>query len=130
MKEVDLNYTLNTPTKITFKDPEKNWEYAFDKELIFVGIQDTMNIIQIKKEKNDIVICLDISSKYSDDRLIYLLRDTSRAGGGMGDREKMIGEIYIDYEDLKVYEKLTGNISIDINQLDILQKGKWEFTIE
>ncbi|MGN1029388.1 MAG: hypothetical protein ACI4P7_04800, partial [Bacilli bacterium] len=62
--------------------------------------------------------------------LIYLMRDTSRASSGMGDRENMIGYIYIDYEDLNIYEKLTGNISVNINELDVLQKGSWEFTIE
>lgn len=43
---------------------------------------------------------------------------------------KFNGDKNIDYEDLNIYEKLTGNISMDINQLDVLQKGSWEFTIE
>ena len=48
----------------------------------------------------------------------------------MGDRENMIAEIHLDYDDLTLYEKLTGNIRVNINDLDILQKGSWEFTIE
>lgn len=130
VEEVDLNYTLNTPTKIRLKDPEKNGDYTLDKELTFEGIEDTVSITKIKKEENNIVICLDISNSASNDRLIYLMRDTSRASSGMGDRENMIGYIYIDYEDLNIYEKLTGNISVNINELDVLQKGSWEFTIE
>lgn len=130
IEEVDLNYILNTPTKIKFKDPEKNGDYTLDKELTFEGIEDTVSITKIKKEENNIVICLDISNSASNDRLIYLMRDTSRSGSAMGDRENMIGDIDIDYEDLNLYEKLTGNISININELDVLQKGSWEFTIE
>ena len=38
----------------------------------------------------------------------------------MGDRENMIAERYLEYDDLNIYEKLTGNISMDI---DILQNG-------
>ena len=130
VEEVDLNYTLNTPTRIRLNDPEKNGDYTLDKELTFEGIEDTVSITKIKKEENNIVICLDISNSASNDRLIYLMRDTSRASSGMGDRENMIGDIYIDYEDLNIYEKLTGNISVNINELDVLQKGSWEFTIE
>ena len=130
IEEVDLNYTLITPTKITFKDPEKNGDYLLNKDLTFKGIEDKVKITEIKKIKNDIVICFDISNNTSDDRLIYLFNDTSRPSSGMGDRENMIAEIHLDYDDLTLYEKLTGNIRVNIDQLDVLQKGSWEFTIE
>ena len=130
IEEVDLNYTLNTPTKIKFKDPEKNGDYLLNKDLTFKGIEDKVKITEIKKIKNDIVICFDISNNTSDDRIVYLLNDNSRSGGGMGDRENMIAEKHLDYADLNLYEKLTGNITVNINNLDILQKGSWEFTIE
>ena len=130
VEEVDLRYDLNTPTRITFKDPEKNGDYILDKELNFSGIEDKVSITEIKKEKNHITIFLDLSNDDSSDRLIYLIRDTSRSVSGMGDIDNMIGEISIDYEDLNVYEKLTGNIRVNIDELDVLQKGSWEFTIE
>ena len=130
IEEVDLNYTLTTPTKIKFKDPEKKGDYHFNKDLTFQGIEDKAKITEIKKVKNDIVICFDISNNTSDDRILYLLMDNSRSGGGMGDRENMIAEMHLDYDDLILYEKLTGNIIVNINQLDILQKGSWRFTIE
>ena len=130
VEEVGLRYDLNNPTRITLKDPEKNGDYILDKELNFSGIEDKVSIIEIKKEKNHITIFLDLSNDDSSDRLIYLIRDTSRSVSGMGDIDNMIGEISIDYEDLNVYEKLTGNIRVDIDELDLLQKGSWEFTIE
>ena len=130
VEEVGLRYDLNTPTRITFKDPEKNGDYILDKELNFSGIEDKVSITEIKKEKNHITIFLDLSNDDSSDRLIYLIRDTSRSVSGMGDIDNMIGEISIDYEDLNVYEKLTGNIRVNIDELDLLQKGSWEFTIE
>lgn len=130
IEEVDLQYDLNTPTRITFKDPEKNGDYILDKELNFSGIEDKVSITEIKKEKNHITIFLNLSNDDSSDRLIYLIRDTSRSASGMGDIDNMIGEIYIDYKDLSMYEKLTGNIRMDIEKLDVLQKGSWKFTIE
>ncbi|MBU3804261.1 MAG: hypothetical protein H9872_05865, partial [Candidatus Cellulosilyticum pullistercoris] len=130
VEEVGLRYDLNNPTRITLKDPEKNGDYILDKELNFSGIEDKVSITEIKKEKNHITIFLDLSNDDSSDRLIYLIRDTSRSVSGMGDIDNMIGEISIDYEDLNVYEKLTGNIRLDIDELDLLQKGSWEFTIE
>lgn len=130
VEEVGLRYDLNIPTRITFKDPEKNGDYILDKELNFSGIEDKVSITEIKKEKNHITIFLDLLNDDSSDRLIYLIRDTSRSVSGMGDIDNMIGEISIDYEDLNVYEKLTGNIRVDIDELDLLQKGSWEFTIE
>ncbi|MDV4150160.1 hypothetical protein R0131_04845 [Clostridium sp. AL.422] len=130
VEEVDLSYTLNTPTEIKINDPEKNGDYILDKELTFVGIEDKIKVTEIKKVKNDIVVCFDLSNNDSNDRLLYLLSDNSRSGSGMGDRENMIAEIDLDYADLSLYEKLTGNITVNINNLDILQKGNWEFTIE
>ncbi|WP_288222209.1 hypothetical protein [uncultured Clostridium sp.] len=128
--EVDLQYDLNTPTRITFKDPKKNGDYTLDKELTFAGIEDKISITEIKKEKNDVVVCVNLLNNNSNDRLIYLIMDSSRTGSSMSDREKMIGEIDIDYKDLSIYEKLTGNIKMNIDKLDVLQKGSWEFTIE
>ena len=62
VEEVNLSYTLNNPTKIKFKDPEKNGDYLLNKELTFEGIEDKVKITGIKKVKNEIGICFDISN--------------------------------------------------------------------
>ncbi len=130
VEEVDLEYTLKTPTKLKFNDPEKVGDYSLDKELTFQGIEDIINITEIKKGEKDININFNFSKNALNDRFIYYFTDNSRGSSGMSNRESMLGEISIGYEDLNIYEKLTGNIKININKLDILQKGSWNFTIE
>ncbi|MBE6053414.1 MAG: hypothetical protein E7212_05785 [Clostridium sartagoforme] len=130
VEEIDLEYNLKTPTKLKFKDPEKGGDYSVDKTLTFKGIEDEINITEIKKDDKYININFTFSDNALNDRFIYYLTDNSKVSSGMSDREKMLGEISIDYEDLNIYEKLTGNIRIDIRKLDVLQKGSWNFIIE
>lgn len=130
IENLELGYNLKNPTKITLKDPEKNGDYSLNKEISFSGIEEKISLTEVKKIGKDIVIGFNFSDYAESDRFIYYISDVPRAGSGMTDRENMYGEIYIDYEDLTFIEKLTGNIKLNINNLDIVQKGKWEFTID
>lgn len=130
IEEVDLEYALKAPTKLKFKNPEKSGDYSLDKELTFKGIEDKINITEIEKDKEDITVNFTFLNNTSNDRFIYYFSDISKALSGMSDRETMLGEINIKYKDLSIYEKLTGNVKLNISRLDILQKGSWDFIIE
>lgn len=130
IENLKLGYNLKNPTKITLKDPEKNGDYSLNKEISFSGIEEKINLTEVKKVEKDIVVGFNFLDYVASDRFIYYISDVPRAGSGMTDRENMYGEIYIDYENLTFIEKLTGNIKLNINKLDIIQKGKWEFTID
>lgn len=130
IENLELGYNLKNPTKITLKDPEKNGDYSLNKEISFSGIEEKISLTEVKKIGKDIVIGFNFSDYAESDRFIYYISDVPRATSGMTDRENMYGEIDIDYEDLTFIEKLTGNIKLNINNLDIVQKGKWEFTID
>ncbi|MDU5108934.1 MAG: hypothetical protein E6248_00690 [Clostridium sp.] len=130
IENLELGYNLKNPTKIILKDPDKNGDYSLNKELSFKGIEEKINLTEVKKVGKDIVVGFKFSDYAESDRFIRYITDTSKATSGMSDRENMYGENDIDYEDLTFIEKLTGNIKLNINELDIVQKGKWEFTID
>lgn len=130
IENLDLEYNLKKPTKITLKDPEKNGDYNLNKEISFSGIEEKIDLTEVKKVGKDIVVGFNFSNYAEKDRFITYITDTSKATSGMSDRENMHGEIDIDYEDLTFIEKLIGNIKLNIDKLDIVQKGKWEFTID
>lgn len=127
---LDLEYNLKKPTKIILKDPEKNGDYSLNKEISFIGIEEKIDLTEVKKVGKDIVVGFNFSNYAESDRFIRYITDTSKATSGMSDRENMYGEFDIDYEDLTFIDKLTGNIKLNIDKLDIVQKGKWEFTID
>lgn len=130
VEDLELEYNLKKPTKIKVKDPEKHGDYNLNKELSFNGIEEKINLTEIKKVKNDIVVGFDFYDYALEDRFICYITDSSKATSGMEDRENMYGEIDIDYKDLNFFEKLTGNIELKIDKVRILQKGKWEVTID
>lgn len=130
IENLELGYNLKNPTKITLKDPEKNGDYSLNKEINFSGIEEKISLTEVKKVGKDIVIGFNFSDYAESDRFIRYITDTLKATSGMSDRENMYGEFDIDYEDLTFIDKLTGNIKLNIDKLDIVQKGKWEFTID
>lgn len=130
IKEISLEYKFKNPAKITIKDPKYAGDYKLNQELSFEGIDDIAKITEVKRSNDEVVIGLDFSNNNSSDRFIYMVLDSSKYSGGMGNMENLIGEINIDYEDISIFEKLTRKINLKLDDIDILQKGNWKFTIE
>ncbi|MEW8995180.1 hypothetical protein [Clostridium sp.] len=130
IKDIELGYRLKEGTEIAIKIPKNGETKEINQELELKGLKDRIKVSTITNKDGEYTIHFDSSNNYDENRIIFMVRQDFRTGGGMGDVENKQGEVYLDNEDLSMKERFLRKIYFSIDNISVHQEGNWEFAVE
>lgn len=130
IKDIELGYSLKEGSEISIKLPKNGETREINQELKLKGIKDRIKASTIANKDGKYTINFDFSNNYDENRTIFMVRESFRTGGRMGDIENKQGEVYLDNEDLTIKERFLRKIYFNIDNISVYQEGNWEFIVE
>lgn len=123
IKGVNLSYNFDKPIKVEVDIPKEGEEITLNKEVAFPGIDEKITFTKISKNHGEINLSMNPST---GDRTITDLM-FSRNYGGHTNKENEIYTYSFEKEDLSTSENLFKKLKLEINRVNLYQKGSWEF---
>lgn len=124
IKGVNLSYNFDKPIKVEVDIPKEGEEITLNKEVAFPGLDEKIIFTKISKNHGEITLVMEPSK---GDRTITDLMFSRKGYGGSTDREAEKYTYRFKKEDLSTAENLSKKLKLEINRINLYQKGSWEF---